>query len=546
MLPSTRARALGLRRFNATTFLRQLLVIALISAWFRANHTTPAHAQTTPPGFITETVVSGLTVPTAIAFAPDGRMFIALKSGVVRVFANNQLLPTPFIDLSSEVNDRIDRGLIGLAVHPNYPTQPFVYLFYTYDPPGVTPDGDGARVSRLLRVRADPNNSNIASTAGNARTLLLGANSTLANIGDTTSYTNYFVAACADAAGNPIPDCIPSDGGTHSAGSLHFDRDGTLIASHGDGTHWTGVDPRALRAQNLDSLAGKVLRINPATGAGYPNNPFYDGNPNSTRSKVLNLGFRNPFRIELHPQTGELYTGEVGWGDWEEINVGRGKNFGWPCYEGNSTGNNVQLGYAYSPDTSARCATLYAAGADAVTAPLYAYDHNAGGAAVQTGEVYSGTAYPAAYQGVLFFQDYNRNWIKTLTMGPGGPVVQDFIDNAAPNGGPVDMESGPDTNLYYLTLNFNQNGSEVRRIRYIGSGNQPPIAKATATPANGQPPLTVQFSSEGSADPDGQPLTFAWNFGNGQFSNQPSSTFTYAQPGQYDVELAVTDSGGLA
>ncbi len=524
-----------------------MLLAALMVGWRHAMPPVTAQAQTAPGGFVVETVVPNLTTPTAIAFAPDGRMFIALKSGVVRIFSNNQLLPTPFIDISDQVNNRIDRGLIGLAVHPQFPQQPYVYLFFTHDPPGVAPDGDGARVSRLMRVTADAANSNVASAAPNARVILLGNNSTFANVGDTSSYTNYALVACNDAAGRPIPDCIPSDGGTHSAGSLTFDKDGALIASHGDGSHWTGVDPRSLRAQDLDSPAGKVLRIDPLTGAGYPNNPFFDGNPNSMRSKVLNYGFRNPFRIELHPETDQLYVGEVGWGEWEEINSGRGKNFGWPCYEGDNALSRIQLSYAYSPDTQARCDALFQQGPAAVVAPLYAYDHNAGGAAVQAGEIYSGSVYPAAYRGALFIQDYSRNWIKYLTFDANGAATaHDFISNAADGGGPVDMASGPDTNLYYVTLNFTEGGSEVRRIRYVGAGNQPPIARASATPTNGVTPLTVAFSSEGSADPDGQPLTYVWNFGNGQFSVERSPTFTFNTAGTYEVELTVTDSEGAS
>ena len=102
------------------------------------------------------------------------------------------------------------------------------------------------------------------------------------------------------------------------------------------------TDVRALRALSVDSLNGKILRIDPITGEGYPDNPFYNGNPNSNRSKVYSLGLRNPFRTTVNTFTNEPFIGDVGWGTWEELNTGRGKNFGWPCYEGNDVGSAQQ------------------------------------------------------------------------------------------------------------------------------------------------------------------------------------------------------------
>jgi len=137
------------------------------------NEPTRASANF-PAGFISETVVgSGLTLPTALAFAPNDTLFIAEKRGVVRVWQRGSLLATPFIDLQDEVNDFHDRGLLGLAVHPNFPATPYVYLLYTYDPPGVERDAVGARVSRLLRVTADADNPNVAATAAGSRVVLL-------------------------------------------------------------------------------------------------------------------------------------------------------------------------------------------------------------------------------------------------------------------------------------------------------------------------------------------------------------------------------------
>lgn len=137
------------------------------------------------PGFTSELAVGGLPFLTAITWAPDGRMFIAPKGGVVRVYENGALLPTPFVDISDLVADSQDRGLLGIAVHPQFPEQPYVYLLYSNDPPGVTPDVDGARVSQLLRVEADPASGYAqALTTPESRVVLLGRNSTYANIGN--------------------------------------------------------------------------------------------------------------------------------------------------------------------------------------------------------------------------------------------------------------------------------------------------------------------------------------------------------------------------
>ena len=124
--PGRRRVAIGL----AATLVMTLMTIVTPTAP-RAE----AALMGLPPGFVEETVVSGgLDYPTTIAFTPGGKLFIALKSGIVRVWENGALLPAPFIDISAIVHDNHDRGLLGLAVHPKFPQQPYVYLLYTHDP----------------------------------------------------------------------------------------------------------------------------------------------------------------------------------------------------------------------------------------------------------------------------------------------------------------------------------------------------------------------------------------------------------------------------
>ncbi|MBX3325608.1 MAG: PQQ-dependent sugar dehydrogenase [Nitrospira sp.] len=502
----------------------------------------PAFALSLPPGFVSEIVVPNLSSPTTIAFAPDGRMFIGQKDGRVRIFQNGALSSTDFVDLSSQVNNYWDRGLLGLAIHPNFPAQPYVYLLFTYDPPGTTDNGSGARVSRLIRLTAD-SATNYATAVTNSAVVLLGANSQLANIGNPLS--NDGPPSCENINGftGYVPDCLPADSPSHTIGTLIFGLDGSLFVSNGDGAHFNYTDVRALRSLEIDSLAGKILRIDPLTGQGYPDNPFYDGNGMSNRSKVYDLGLRNPFRITIHPSTGIPYIGDVGYNTWEEINTGRGVNFGWPCYEGDNSGSAQQPGYATNGATAARCSQLYGQGSGAVAQPAYAYSHSGLGASIQAGAFYTGTAYPSQYRGALFYEDYNRDWIKYVTFDATGQGTSfDFALDVSPTGGPVQLLSGPDTNLHYVVYNTGTNTSEVRRIRYQSATNTPPVAKATATPTSGLPPLNVTFSSNGSSDPDGDSLTFLWNFSDGGTSTLANPSHVYGTNGTFTATLTVTDS----
>jgi len=529
-------------KFFLSYVRKTLAAIIIVTLALGALPVKPAGAVPAfPPGFVSEAVVTNLTGPTTIAFAPDGRMFIGQKDGRVRVFQNGVLLPTDFINISSEVNNYWDRGLLGIAIHPDFPNTPYVYLLYTYDPPGTTDNGSGARVARLIRVTADPNNTNVA-LPGSA-VVLLGTNSTLANIGDPNS--NSGPPSCQ--SGNTyVQDCIAADSPSHTIGTLAFGTDGSLFVSSGDGAHFTNVDARALRSLSVDSLNGKILRINPITGQGYSNNPFYNGNPNSNRSKVYSLGLRNPFRITINELTNEPFIGDVGWNAWEEINTGRGRNFGWPCYEGGNAGSAQQGSYANNAATSATCAALYAQGLGAVQAPLYAYDHSQGASSIQAGGFYRGTVYPAQYQNALFFADYNADWIRYLTFDiNGNATANNFGTDVAPVGGIVQLLIGPDTNLYYVAYNGpSPNTSEVRRIRYTAGGNTPPTANASADPDSGYVPLTVNFSSLGSFDPDAQPLTYSWDFGDGNTGTGPNPSHTYTDFGTFTATLTVTDSMG--
>ena len=495
-------------------------------------------------------VFTGLTSPTNLEFAPDGRVFVAEKRGIVKVFDSvTDTTPTQFADLRTNVHDFWDRGLLGLALHPQFPTEPYVYVLYTYDAPlGGTapvfgdacgdPTGNGCVVSgRLSRLQASGN-------------VMTGVEEVLIH-----DWCQQF----------------PS----HSIGDLAFGADGALYVSGGDGASFNYVDHGqtgnpcadpaseggALRSQDLraptdaTTLDGTMLRLDPTSGAALPDNPLAgSSDPNARR--IVADGLRNPFRFTVRPGTSEIWIGDVGWSLWEEIDrienpLGAIENFGWPCYEG------AARQPSYDGANLSICENLYTAGP--VVGPHYTYHHNQ---KVVSGEpcrpaqpgqstsssiaglaFYQGGDYPASYDNALFFADYSRDCIWVMYAdGSGIPNAETRATFVADAQNPVDLEIGPGGDLFYVDLN----GGTVRRIRYFDA-NQPPTAIASGSPTSGAAPLTVDFNGSGSSDPEGAALTYAWDLdGDGQFddSSAVSPAFTYAQPGTYSARLRVTDPMG--
>ncbi|NNF05326.1 MAG: PKD domain-containing protein [Candidatus Eisenbacteria bacterium] len=516
-----------LRALPSRVFLLALVALCALQIGLSPSQAAP----TVPSGFIDEPVVGGFFVPVAHAYLPDGRVLVAEKRGLVWLGDNGVKLPTPVIDLQDEVHDAGDKGLLGLAVDPAFATNGYIYLLYNVDPIFGQPDepADQVTLGRLTRYTVAADTADTSS-----RFIILG-----------------------NTAADAIANCYES----HSVGALRFGQDGSLFISAGDGAHYeyadggqdigptdpdcaatygSAQDLGALRSQSLESLAGKILRIDAATGKGFGDNPFFDGDSTSFASKIFAMGLRNPFRIGVRPTAtgpGKVYIGDVGWNRFEELNVAvGGENFGWPCYEG----VQVEPGYMTAPETQPYCAALAPA---QVTFPALWWDHanpgNLGfiGNAASGLTFYDGSQFPAAYQGRLFFSDYGQKWMKMADVDSADQLVQiyDFAENLD---FPVDFRVDPITgHLTYVGLTIGQ----VRRMVYV-PGNVPPVAKANATPQNGSAPLFVQFTSDGTYDPNGDSVTFLWDFGDSTAnSTDPNPSHTYADPGTYVAWLYVTD-----
>ena len=298
-----------------------------------------------------------------------------------------------------------------------------------------------------MRVQADAS-TGFTTIVNGSETILLGTNSDWSNFNAFVDSTSNFSEpeAGRTAGGGYVQDFIKSDSLSHTVGSLAFGLDGSLFASIGDGSSYNQTDVRALSVQNLDSLSGKVVRIDPITGQGLSDNPFYDGDPNSNRSKVYQLGLRNPWRLTVDPNSGQLYIGETGLASFEELNTGGpGTNFGWPFYEGSQGVNNPSPAYRNLPQAQA----FYASGQGKPAS--IALQHQAGSNVIVLGDVVYDSDLGPEFDGHIFYSDLYRGGVAHATIGANGEPFggQSFVFGAE---FVVDIQQGPDTSLYYVNL----------------------------------------------------------------------------------------------
>jgi glucose/arabinose dehydrogenase/PKD repeat protein len=482
----------------------------------------PAGAATYPPGFEERVLVTGLTGTTGVAFAPDGRTFIIEKAGRVKVAQPGATTATQLLDISGRVNSFHDRGLLGIALDSAFASNGYIYLLYTYDVNQLTPDSSSPTVSRLTRIQLNANGTLVNPSS--PETVLLGS---------------YGSGPCP-AASNTL-DCIPSEGISHSIGSVRAAADGTLWVGSGDAADFNSVDARALRTYDEQSFAGKILHID-RNGRGLPGHPFCPANNNLDHvcTKLHSKGFRNPFRFHLRP-SGGLAVADVGWNTWEEmslIGASGGRSFGWPCYEASTR----TPGYRDLSD----CAAQYAkeGAPDANLGPDHEYGHGVGSAIIG-GPTYTGSQYPEGYRNTIFFGDFTGNFVRRLVLDAQGRVasVQQFASDWIG----TDLVLHPSGDLVYPYFGTGSPGDgELRRVVY-SPGNGSPVARMTTSQTSGAAPLTVDFDGRTSSDPDGDSLTYSWDFGDGSpTQNGSTARHVYTQTGVFTARLTVSDGRGLS
>jgi glucose/arabinose dehydrogenase len=551
-----------------------------------------AQGATLPSGFQDTVVFDELQEPTNFRFASDGRVFVAEKSGRIVVFDDLEDEGAElFADIRKQVYDSGDRGILGMALDPEFTEgRPYVYVLYTYDHI-LGGEGEDAKVPRWgepPEYSGDP-----CPKPGDADV-------------DACPVSGRLVRLTAEGGGNhaveeggaPKEEVLIAEDwcqqfSSHSIGDLQFGPEGALYASGGDGASFFNADygqfgwPEknqcgdppgevgdeltpptaeggALRALDLRTpsdpldpsadptgLNGSIIRIDPDTGQGLPDNPLFSSSDANER-RIVAYGLRNPFRFAIDPVSEELYVDNVGWALYEEMDrfplvSSQPYNSGWPCWEGPE--------YAYVGVGLDLCDDLIADEPGASSRPFFYYAHAGGvtpedpcptvrGSAITGIAFYEGSAFPAEYEGALFFADAVRGCIYVMFPGEDGrpdpASAVPFMTEAVPYAG-ADLEVGPDGSLYYVSLAENA----IRRITYF-SGNQPPVARLSADQESGTVPLHVKFDASKSSDAEGEPLEYEWDTNEDGVYSAAGATVEeeFPDPENRIVAVRVTDDQG--
>lgn len=458
-----------------------------------------------PPNF-EDTLVANISTPTGLAFTPDGRLLITTQPGQLRIYQNGTLLPTPALDLGDVICDNSERGLLGVTVDPDFASNHYIYVYYTF------------RKHDNCNLDPDPNNP----------------------VNRTTRFTLPDTNLIDPASEVVLVDNIITNYGNHNAGDLHFGADGYLYISIGDGGG--GTDTRSIA-----DLSGKIIRVHANDGTPVNSNPYYNdagsrrcGDPagvpsgNGPCQEIFARGLRNPFRFSFRPGTNTFYINDVGQNVWEEIDEGlAGADYGWDEREG-----------PCDYDTASGCSPTPAG----MTDPIFAYNHDNGCYAITGSAFVPSGVWPAPYDGSYLFADYGCGAIFRLADdGNGGYTAEPFVTNLGGSSA-VMITFGPynGTQALYYTNYWGAGQGQVRRIAYTGSVNQPPLAHVTAVPTYGDAPLPVTFDASTSTDPNGDPLTYDWDFGTGDTytTSNPVTVYTYTANGSYIATLLVHDDQG--
>lgn len=537
-------RAVDYRPTAGEILFRKRILWILLSCLVLAD--LPLILKATPPsGFVLERVIDGLEQPISMRFLPDGRLLLALKQGKIYI-VNVSATPATYqiyMDLASSQHahglvSTQERGVLDLAIDPNFPGSPYVYVFYT---PNSGPNGQLARVARFTHQQ---NSGGLSSRGSLTSEMILWE--------DTDAY----------------------DSCCHYGGGLDFGPDGNLWLATGD--HFQGT-----YAASLAHAGGKVHRFR-KDGTVPSGNPFVDG-PGGNVDTIMAFGLRNPFRARWDLATNTFFIAEVGGNTqstaWEDLHAIRydpvagqfidedygtasdnrrfdGINFGWPTVEG------------LPPYTDWPAANID----NVVGVPLFAWKHNGQTSALNGGIVYRATHFPSAYRGAYFYADSTRDFVRYLRLDAQGRIVPNpspapvsslspetvsYPFDLDPVGRIVALDVGPDGALYYVSFTdsggaYGQSNPSVlgslQRYVYVGTDPPPSIVFFTATPSSGNAPLTVQFAIK-ATDPQLQKLTFYIDFDDGvltspatlQNNTKKTVSHTYATSGAFDATVYVSD-----
>ena len=433
--------------------LTSVFLLAAVNPHVQAASLLYSPTAGVPAGFTKTQLAHGLKNPTVIAFAPNGDMYIGEKPGAIVVYRNGAVLPTPVVTLNTDSGG--EKGLLGMALDPNFATNGYMYVSYT------TLD-EHAQLSRLTVVNG------------------------VASLASEHVYMK----------GNQLQNMH------HSANDLYVGPDGKLWWSVGDNV------PSITNAQTLTNIYGKMLRFN-LDGTIPSDNPFLHV-PGAVPA-IYAYGLRNPFRFTFLPN-GQAMTEDTGSSYWEEMDtVQAGGNYGWDFYEGNCG----SCGYIN---------------------PAYAYGHLPVDGAASAIAAYSGSVFPQQYAHVVFFGDYNRGDIEAVTFDPTytTEISDTMFDSSA--GTIADLQEGPDGNLYYVSI------FEGTFTKISATGPFTPTATIASGSHAGLTSQAISFSSAGSSDSYGLPLTYSWNFGDGSaLATSANPTHAYTTNGTYTATLTVSN-----
>ena len=476
--------------------LLAVVLLALVPAAGRA--------AVVPAGFTDERVVD-VAAPTSVAFTPDGRILIATQGGTLKLRDAAGGM-TDALRLGSRVCTNGERGLLGVAVDPQFAANRFIYVYYTFANAGGCPlRSTSGPVNRVARYSLGDDGIARAETV--------------------------------------LVDGILSYAGNHNAGDLAFGPDGFLYVTVGDGgcnfaapANCAGANDAA---RNPSTLLGKVLRIDrngaaPEANGGGALCAASGSAPAGQRCReTFASGLRNPFRMAVDPNSAStrIFVNDVGQAAWEEVNqLQVGADYGWnlregPCVRGSRSN--------CPPPPSG------------LTDPIFAYPHTSDCRSITGGAFVPGGAWPQDYDGNYLYADYGCGTIFRLSPSPDGwrsvPLVTGLGSSSA-----VHLAFGPGPRgpaLYYTSY---AGGGEVRRLSADAGGNGVPTARLQARPTAGALPLVVSFDGSGSSDPEGGRLTYLWDFGDGTVvsGDESRATHTYRRAGRYTATLRVRDGRG--